>query len=234
MVASGGVDAARSMPYSLGGSSLLWSSPSQLTAATASSADVDPLSNNGHLRTAAQQAPQTVAWDSAHQLHGEEPGLQLASSTAVQDQAACEQYPARTSGAVTPVSAVSGRQHSSSTCEPSTPKNSLELQHLQAQLGTGPFSPAAGASHAAGASRAQEERRSAVYALLKARNDMAVLRELKIGPLLGRGSYGRVYRGMSLSQHSPVSKCKDMLQTYEACWEPLRVPGQRPVSVPLP
>eukprot|EP00775_Hariotina_reticulata_P004708 gene4708-4959_t len=32
-------------------------------------------------------------------------------------------------------------------------------------------------------------------ALLKARSDMAVLRDLKIGPLLGRGSYGRVYKG---------------------------------------
>eukprot|EP00878_Enallax_costatus_P001186 GHUV01001328.1.p1 GENE.GHUV01001328.1~~GHUV01001328.1.p1 ORF type:complete len:1396 (+),score=459.68 GHUV01001328.1:226-4413(+) len=34
-----------------------------------------------------------------------------------------------------------------------------------------------------------------VPALLKARSDMAVLRDLKIGPLLGRGSYGRVYKG---------------------------------------
>jgi hypothetical protein len=31
--------------------------------------------------------------------------------------------------------------------------------------------------------------------MLKARSDMAVLRDLKIGPLLGRGSYGRVYKG---------------------------------------
>lgn len=31
--------------------------------------------------------------------------------------------------------------------------------------------------------------------LLKARSDVAVLRDLKIGPLLGRGSYGRVYKG---------------------------------------
>eukprot|EP00879_Flechtneria_rotunda_P007950 GHRR01008329.1.p1 GENE.GHRR01008329.1~~GHRR01008329.1.p1 ORF type:complete len:1448 (+),score=551.05 GHRR01008329.1:1287-5630(+) len=34
-----------------------------------------------------------------------------------------------------------------------------------------------------------------VHALLKQRSDMAVLRDLKIGPLLGRGSYGRVYKG---------------------------------------
>jgi hypothetical protein len=36
---------------------------------------------------------------------------------------------------------------------------------------------------------------SGLPALLKARSDMAVLRDLKIGPLLGRGSYGRVYKG---------------------------------------
>jgi hypothetical protein len=33
--------------------------------------------------------------------------------------------------------------------------------------------------------------------LLKARSDVAVLRDLRIGPLLGRGSYGRVYKGES-------------------------------------
>jgi hypothetical protein len=32
-------------------------------------------------------------------------------------------------------------------------------------------------------------------ALIKARSDVALLRDLKIGPLLGRGSYGRVYKG---------------------------------------
>jgi hypothetical protein len=40
-----------------------------------------------------------------------------------------------------------------------------------------------------------DERLSSVSALLKARSDVAVLRDLKIGPLLGRGSYGRVYKG---------------------------------------
>jgi hypothetical protein len=40
-----------------------------------------------------------------------------------------------------------------------------------------------------------EDRLSSVSALLKARSDAAVLRDLKIGPLLGRGSYGRVYKG---------------------------------------
>lgn len=40
-----------------------------------------------------------------------------------------------------------------------------------------------------------EDRLTGVSALLKARSDVAVLRDLKIGPLLGRGSYGRVYKG---------------------------------------
>jgi hypothetical protein len=31
--------------------------------------------------------------------------------------------------------------------------------------------------------------------LLKMRSEVAVLRDLKIGPLLGRGSYSRVYKG---------------------------------------
>jgi hypothetical protein len=46
-------------------------------------------------------------------------------------------------------------------------------------------------------STGMDERFSSVSALLKARSDVAVLRDLKIGPLLGRGSYGRVYRGES-------------------------------------
>lgn len=41
-----------------------------------------------------------------------------------------------------------------------------------------------------------DERLSSVSALLKARSDVVVLRDLKIGPLLGRGSYGRVYKGV--------------------------------------
>jgi hypothetical protein len=57
-------------------------------------------------------------------------------------------------------------------------------------MGTGPGSSSSG-----------DDRRSAVYALLKARSDVAVLRDLRIGPLLGRGSYGRVYRGACVRRH---------------------------------
>jgi hypothetical protein len=39
------------------------------------------------------------------------------------------------------------------------------------------------------------DRLDSLSALLKARSDAAVLRYLKIGPLLGHGSYGRMYKG---------------------------------------
>jgi hypothetical protein len=41
--------------------------------------------------------------------------------------------------------------------------------------------------------------------MLKARSDMAVLRDLKIGPLLGRGSYGRVYKGEQETEFALLS-----------------------------
>jgi hypothetical protein len=58
---------------------------------------------------------------------------------------------------------------------------------------------AAGPSSTAGSSRVtgMDDKLSNTSALLKARSDVAVLRDLKIGPLMGRGSYGRVYKGES-------------------------------------
>jgi hypothetical protein len=38
-------------------------------------------------------------------------------------------------------------------------------------------------------------RTEALSAMLKARSDIAVLRDIKLGPLLGAGSFGRVYKG---------------------------------------
>jgi hypothetical protein len=64
--------------------------------------------------------------------------------------------------------------------------------------GTGSGSGEGRASGSAGSSGGRQtvaERYAGITSLLKARSDIAVLRELKIGPLLGRGSYGRVYRG---------------------------------------
>jgi hypothetical protein len=56
---------------------------------------------------------------------------------------------------------------------------------------------AAGPSSIAGSSRVTgvDDKLSNTSALLKARSDVAVLRDLRVGPLLGRGSYGRVYKG---------------------------------------
>eukprot|EP00878_Enallax_costatus_P011749 GHUV01012265.1.p1 GENE.GHUV01012265.1~~GHUV01012265.1.p1 ORF type:complete len:598 (+),score=177.52 GHUV01012265.1:184-1977(+) len=58
-------------------------------------------------------------------------------------------------------------------------------------------STAAGSSRGGrgGSGMALYDRANNVSGLLKIRSDMAVLRDLKIGPLLGRGSYGRVYKG---------------------------------------
>lgn len=55
---------------------------------------------------------------------------------------------------------------------------------------------ATGATQSSRTAGGMDERLSSVSALLKARSDVAVLRDLKIGPLLGRGSYGRVYKGV--------------------------------------
>lgn len=52
-----------------------------------------------------------------------------------------------------------------------------------------------GGPGSSGAKQTVAEKYAGITSLLKARSDIAVLRELKIGPLLGRGSYGRVYRG---------------------------------------
>jgi hypothetical protein len=53
----------------------------------------------------------------------------------------------------------------------------------------------AGDASAAGSRAVADQRYGSATALLRARADVSVLRDLKIGPLIGRGSYGRVYRG---------------------------------------
>jgi hypothetical protein len=218
------VEGAGSMPVSHGGSSMLWSSRSGYTAGTLSSADIDPLVANNSVssvRSAAQQqnlqqaqqpdaggstsrgvgsgAP--LGWQHAHrdsrryaqeQQAGDNQilqGLQGANSASMLDTTLPPVRLADSAAGTTMVpSAGSGRQDSASTAEPGTPKNSLEMQLLAG----GP------ASTNSSSGMAVEDRRNAVLALLKARSDVAVLRDLRIGPLLGRGSYGRVYRGEGL------------------------------------
>lgn len=62
-----------------------------------------------------------------------------------------------------------------------------------------------------------EDRLSSVSALLKARSDVAVLRDLKIGPLLGRGSYGRVYRGETARAWIAVASELLLLVSFAEC-----------------
>jgi hypothetical protein len=216
------VEAAVSIPISYGGSSMLWSSPSGHTAGTLSSADVDPLVCNNSIssvRSAAQQQHlQQVQQPAAGAASGRTgssgvrlgrqnarrnsrryaqqadnyqimQGLQGMNSAIMPDSALPPVHVSGSAAGITMVpSAGSGRQDSASTAEPGTPKSSLELQ----LLAVGP------ASTNSSSGTGVEDRRNAVFALLKARSDVAVLRDLKIGPLLGRGSYGRVYRGKRL------------------------------------
>eukprot|EP00775_Hariotina_reticulata_P008839 gene8839-9018_t len=69
-------------------------------------------------------------------------------------------------------------------------------RHHDDRSGSGTDRSSGGLVHGSSASVSERFRGSSgLPALLKARSDMAVLRDLKIGPLLGRGSYGRVYKG---------------------------------------
>jgi hypothetical protein len=80
-----------------------------------------------------------------------------------------------------------GSTHSKSSARSSTPRGG-------GASGSGNASSELGSS-VAGGSRALGGAAGGVSAILKARSDEALLRDLKIGPLLGRGSYGRVYKG---------------------------------------
>lgn len=64
------------------------------------------------------------------------------------------------------------------------------------------------------------DRLDSLQALLKARSDVAVLRDLKIGPLLGRGSYGRVYKGKPCCPLFDSNCIACQLVTLHACQDP--------------
>jgi hypothetical protein len=78
-----------------------------------------------------------------------------------------------------------GSAHSTRSARSSTPR------------GPGASSSGGGGSELGSlrSSRALDGAAGGLPALLRDRSERAVLRDLKIGPLLGRGSYGRVYKG---------------------------------------
>jgi hypothetical protein len=64
----------------------------------------------------------------------------------------------------------------------------------QSSMGTDAFTTGLTAS-GAGTSRAADSSTESMSALLKARSDAVVLKDIKLGPLIGSGSFGRVFRG---------------------------------------
>eukprot|EP00878_Enallax_costatus_P007775 GHUV01008138.1.p1 GENE.GHUV01008138.1~~GHUV01008138.1.p1 ORF type:complete len:688 (+),score=144.18 GHUV01008138.1:513-2576(+) len=108
-------------------------------------------------------------------------------------------------GSVSAATAVSAS--SSHSCSRQASSESSELGATEqvvpgppgASTRTGtPSSTSSGSSQSLGSSKRGTSRGAdgdEAALLLKIRSDMAVLRDLKLGPLLGRGSYGRVYKG---------------------------------------
>lgn len=68
-------------------------------------------------------------------------------------------------------------------------------------VGTAAASTVLGSSSLSTVSRRGGSQTGALSAMLKARSDVAVLRDIKLGPLLGAGSYGRVFRGKRCLKH---------------------------------
>jgi hypothetical protein len=84
-----------------------------------------------------------------------------------------------------------------STASSAAATDSSSLGPISSSAAPGGGSSGAGpsTSDGAGGSGGRPDAFSTMSALLKLRSDAAALKDLKIGPLLGRGSYGRVYRG---------------------------------------
>lgn len=129
---------------------------------------------------------------SASAPHGPNAGLAYASHAEVQAPAVPVPInrPSTRGPPSTGAGALDGiRHHSSVTCEPGTPSavatpvGSLLSQHFST------------AGLKSGRGRSGDHRADTTTAVLKARSDAAVLKELKLGSLLGQGCYGRVYKG---------------------------------------
>jgi len=85
------------------------------------------------------------------------------------------------------LSAATSRQGSTSTHEAKTPMNSFNSSQ---RFSTGRLQSGLGVQRTAGDGQADT-----TTAVLKARSDANVLKDLRLGPLLGQGCYGHVYKG---------------------------------------
>lgn len=92
-------------------------------------------------------------------------------------------------------SVAASRQGSTSTYEAKTPMNSFNSCQ---QFGTGRLQSGLGVRRTFGDGQADT-----TTAVLKARSDANVLKGLKLGPLLGHGCYGHVYKGKFASTRAP-------------------------------
>uniref|UniRef100_A0A383VHP9 Protein kinase domain-containing protein n=1 Tax=Tetradesmus obliquus TaxID=3088 RepID=A0A383VHP9_TETOB len=136
--------------------------------------------------------PGTLAQGLQHPLSSNRSFEMASPGTGASPGAGATPVAARTSGdaaAASDAAAEAARHSASSTHSTRSARSSTPRGG-----GVSSSSGGGGGSLASG-SRALDRAACGLSALLKARSDEALLRDLKIGPLLGRGSYGRVYKG---------------------------------------
>jgi hypothetical protein len=148
-------------------------STGRLTPGTLAQGLQHPLSSN---RSFDMPSPGTAATPTAGAtpIAARSPGT-AASAAAAADAAAADADATRNSA---------GSIRSTRSARSSTPRGPGASAGAMSELGS-----------LTSGSRALDRAAGGMSALIKARSDVALLRDLKIGPLLGRGSYGRVYKG---------------------------------------
>ncbi|WIA11806.1 hypothetical protein OEZ85_011898 [Tetradesmus obliquus] len=135
--------------------------------------------------------PGTLAQGLQHPLSSNRSFEMASPGTGASPGAGATPVAARTSGdaAAASAAAAEAARHSASST------HSTRSARSSTPRGGGVSSSSGGGGSLASGSRALDRAACGLSALLKARSDEALLRDLKIGPLLGRGSYGRVYKG---------------------------------------
>jgi hypothetical protein len=156
--------------------------------------DLDPVS------TACSLTPGTLAYLRA-QLDAGIAASAVGDSPASSNRSCDMPSPSRVSSLVDAATPVATR----STCTApaaeeaeATRDSAGSIQSTRSSTPQGPGASAGAASELGSltsGSRALDRAARGMSALIKARADVALLRDLKIGPLLGRGAYGKVYKG---------------------------------------